>query len=200
MDLVVLLQISIAAVFINNIVLSAFLGLCPFFGVSKKLGSAVGMSLAVVFVMTLATLFTWCADRLVLAPHDLLYLRTIVFILVIAALVQLVEITLRAVAPVLHAALGIYLPLMTTNCAVLGVAMLCTQSNPYTGGPYSLLEALVNALASGAGFTMALVLMAGIRDRLELADVPRALRGLPISFIVAGLMALAFLGFAGFRI
>ncbi|MBD3241292.1 MAG: RnfABCDGE type electron transport complex subunit A [Chitinivibrionales bacterium] len=200
MDFAVLIQLTIAAIFINNFVLSRFLGLCPFFGVSKKLSSAVGMGLAVIFVMTVATLFTWAIQRFVLEPLDVTFLQTIVFILVIASLVQLVEMTLQKFVPALYVALGIYLPLITTNCAILGVAIINTQANTYTGGTFSLIEALVNAMMSGVGFTLALVLMAGIREKLELARVPKPLEGLPIAFVTAGLMALAFLGFSGFSL
>jgi Na+-translocating ferredoxin:NAD+ oxidoreductase subunit A len=198
MDFAVLLQITIGAIFINNFVLARFLGLCPFFGVSKRLSSAIGMGIAVIFVMTVATLFTWGIYRFVLVPFDVTYLRTIVFILVIASLVQLVEMTLQKFMPSLYEALGIFLPLITTNCAILGVAIINAGMNTYTGGQYSLLEAVVNAMMSGVGFTLALVLMAGIRERLELARVPKPLEGLPIAFMSAGLIALAFLGFAGF--
>ncbi len=198
MDFAILLQITVGAIFINNFVLARFLGLCPFFGVSKRLSSAIGMGIAVIFVMTVATLFTWGIQRFVLVPHDVPYLRTIVFILVIASLVQLVEMTLQKFMPALYEALGIFLPLITTNCAIMGVAIINTEVNPYTGATFSLLEAVVNAMMSGVGFTLALVLMAGIRERLELARVPKPLEGLPVAFVSAGLIALAFLGFAGF--
>lgn len=200
MDIAVLIQITIGAIFINNFVLAKFLGLCPFFGVSKKLSSAVGMGIAVIFVMTVATLFTFVIQDLVLTRYDVAYLQTIVFILVIASLVQLVEMTLRKFIPTLYEALGIFLPLITTNCAILGVAILNTDINPFTGEAYTLVEALVNALMSGVGFTLALVLMAGIREKLEVARVPKPLEGLPIAFITAGLMAMAFLGFSGFSL
>lgn len=200
MNLIALIQISIAAILVNNFVLSRFLGLCPFFGVSKKISSAIGMGMAVTFVMSVASLFTWMIYRLVLEPADMTYLRTITFILIIAGLVQLVEMALQKFSPVLYESLGIYLPLITTNCAILGVAVINTQTNPFTGQPFNLVECLVNGIASGIGFTLALVLMAGIREKLELARVPKALEGLPIAFVTAGLMALAFLGFSGLSI
>ncbi len=198
MEPAVLLQIAIGAILINNFILSRFLGLCPFFGVSKKLSSAIGMGLAVIFVMSVATLFTWSIQKWVLSPYEVEYLRTIVFILVIASLVQLVEMALQKYVPALYEALGIYLPLITTNCAILGVAIINTEVNPYTGVGYTMVESVVNAAASGVGFTLALVLMAGIRERLEFARIPKPLEGLPIAFVGAGLMALAFLGFSGF--
>jgi Na+-translocating ferredoxin:NAD+ oxidoreductase subunit A len=198
MEPAVLLQIAIGAILINNFILARFLGLCPFFGVSKKLSSAIGMGISVVFVMSVATLFTWSIQKWVLAPFGVDFLRTIVFILVIASLVQLVEMALQKYVPALYEALGIFLPLITTNCAILGVAIINTELNPYTGGAFSLVEAVINAAASGMGFTLALVLMAGIRERLEFARIPKPLEGLPIAFVTAGLMALAFLGFSGF--
>jgi electron transport complex protein RnfA len=192
-----LIGISIGAVLINNFVLSRFLGLCPFFGVSKKLSSAIGMGMAVIFVMAIASSFTWVINSYILVKFGVDYLQTIVFILVIAALVQLVEMALQKYSPALYEALGIYLPLITTNCAVLGVAIINTGINQLTGNPYSFIESLVNGVTSGVGFMLALILMAGIREKLELANVPKAMEGLPITFITAGLMALAFLGFAG---
>ena len=198
MDLLIsLVQISIGAILINNFVLSRFLGLCPFFGVSKKLSSALGMGMAVVFVMTTASMFTWIIYTKILMPLSIEYMQTIVFILVIASLVQLVEMVLQKFSPVLYDSLGIFLPLITTNCAILGVAILNSGINPYTGDYFTFLEAIVNGVMSGAGFTLALVLMAGIREKLDLADIPKALDGLPIAFISAGLMAIAFLGFSG---
>ncbi|HEX2956271.1 MAG TPA: RnfABCDGE type electron transport complex subunit A [Chitinispirillaceae bacterium] len=192
-----LIGISIGAVLINNFVLSRFIGLCPFFGVSKKLSSATGMGMAVIFVMALASSFTWLINTYILLPYHVQYLQTIVFILVIAALVQLVEMALQKYSPSLYEALGIYLPLITTNCAVLGVALINTGINQYTGAPFTFIECFVNGVMSGVGFMFALILMAGIRERLDLANVPELLDGLPIVFITAGLMALAFLGFAG---
>jgi electron transport complex protein RnfA len=192
-----IVQISIASVLIQNFVLARFLGLCPFFGVSKKLSSATGMGLAVVFVMTISTMFTWWIDTSLLKAFEVEYLRTIVFVLVIASLVQLLELFLQKFSPSLYESLGIYLPLMATNCAIVGVTFINSGVNQYTGLPYTFAESLTDGIASGAGFTLALVLMAGIRERLDLSDTPKSLEGLPIAFIAAGLMALAFLGFSG---
>src|SRR5690554_6458198 len=192
-----LIGISVSAIFISNFVLSRFLGLCPFLGVSKKISSAVGMGMAVIFVMVIASGFTWIINRFVLVRFDVEFLRTIVFILVIAALVQLVEMALQKYSPALYEALGIFLPLITTNCAVLGVALINTGINPITGLQFTFFETIVNGTMSGVGFMLALVLMAGLREKLELSNTPEILEGLPISFITAGLMALAFLGFAG---
>jgi len=197
MEFMTLIQISIGAILIQNFVLSRFLGLCPFFGVSKKISSALGMGMAVIFVMTVASMFTWIIYRYILVPQEVTYLRTIVFILVIASLVQLVEMALQKFSPALYDSLGIFLPLITTNCAILGVAILNIQKNPFTGNDFTFIEAIVNGISSGIGFTLALVLMAGVREKLELARVPKAFEGLPIAFIAAGLMALAFLGFSG---
>jgi electron transport complex protein RnfA len=184
-------SIIIGAIFVNNFILSRFLGLCPFFGVSKKTKAALGMGIAVMFVMSLASIATWLINNLVLIPLQIQYLQIIAFILVIATLVQFVEIFLKKVNPILYKALGIYLPLITTNCAVLGVAFLNVQEG------YNFLFALVFGISAGAGFTLALLLMSGIRERLELSNVPKAFEGLPIAFIVAGLMSLAFLAFSG---
>lgn len=192
-----LIQISVGSIFINNFVLARFLGLCPFFGVSKKLSSASGMGMAVIFVMTLASSITWIIYHYMLEPYHLEYLRTILFILVIAGLVQLVEMALQKYSPTLYEALGIFLPLITTNCAVLGAAILNTEINQVTGLPFTFIESVWNGIMSGIGFSLALILMAGLREKLEFAPVPRSLEGLPIAFITAGLMALAFLGFAG---
>lgn len=192
MNIASLVQISIAAILINNFVLSRFLGLCPFMGVSKKLSSAIGMGMAVIFVMTVASMFSWIIYNYILVPYNVTYLYTIVFILVIASLVQLVEMILQKFSPALYEALGIFLPLITTNCAILGVAVLNTITEDY-----NFIESLVNGVTSGIGFTLALVLMAGIREKLELANIPKPLEGLPIAFIAAGLMAIAFLGFSG---
>lgn len=186
-----MMTIIIGAIFINNFVLSRFLGICPFMGVSKQLDSAVGMGAAVVFVMALATLGCWGVYHLLLVPLGIGYLKTIAFIIIIAALVQLVEMILLKFSPTLYQALGIYLPLITTNCAILGVAVLNIDQK------YSLGYSLINAVAAGIGFTLALVLMAGIRERLEQAPIPPALKGLPIAFLMAGAMSIAFLGFAG---
>lgn len=186
-----MMAIIIGAIFINNFVLSRFLGICPFMGVSKQIDSAVGMGAAVVFVMALATLGSWAVYHLLLVPLGIGYLRTIAFIIIIAALVQLVEMILQKFSPSLYQALGIYLPLITTNCAILGVAVLNIDEK------YGLGYSLIHAVAAGIGFTLALVLMAGLRERMEQAPVPPALRGLPIAFLMAGAMSIAFLGFAG---
>ena len=183
--------ILIAGIFTDNLILSRFLGICPFLGVSKKLSTAVGMSLAVIVVMLLATLVTYPLYAWVLVPLGLDYLQTILFILIIAALVQLLEIILRKHVPPLYEALGIYLPLITTNCAVLGVTIL-----HFTSG-YNYFEALINALAGGTGFLVAMVMFAGVRARLESCDVPKALQGLPITLIAAALMSMSFMGFTG---
>ena len=193
----ILLQISIGAIFIQNFILSRFLGLCTFMGVSKKLTTAMGMGMAVMFVMTISSMFTWSINRFILEPMHLQYLQTIIFILVIASLVQLVEMILRKNSPILYDSLGVFLPLITTNCAILGVAVLLTGNNPITGSSYSFIHGTWFGLMSGVGFTLALVLMAGVREKLEFANIPEPLKGLPIAFITAGLMAIAFLGFAG---
>jgi electron transport complex protein RnfA len=191
MDLGRLLSIAIAAVLINNVVLNRFLGLCPFLGVSKQLDAAVGMGFAVIFVMTMASIVTFGIFHYILAPFGIEYMRTIAFILVIATLVQFVEMVIEKSSPGLHRSLGIYLPLITTNCAVLGVAVLNVESS------YTFIETVVHGFSAGLGFTIALLLMAGIRERLDLADIPNSLKGVPIAFIVAGLMAIAFQGFSG---
>lgn len=188
------LSIIITAIFVNNIVFAQFLGICPFMGVSKKLSSAVGMGMAVTFVMTLATCVTWLLQQHVLVPAGLTFMQTIVFILVIAALVQLLEIIIKKVAPALYTALGVFLPLITTNCAVLGVAILVTQKG------FDLGESVVYAAATAAGFTLALVMFAGIREQLAMVEVPRPMRGSPIALLCAGLLAMAFMGFAGISI
>ncbi len=190
-DLGKMMAIIIASIFVNNFVLARFLGICPFLGVSKQLDSAIGMGAAVIFVMTLATLGSWVAYNLLLVPMGLTYLSTIAFILIIASLVQLVEMILQKFSPALYSALGIFLPLITTNCAILGVAVLNIDEK------YSLGYSLINAIAAGIGFTLALILMAGLRQRLEMADVPPAMKGKPVAFLVAGIMSIAFLGFAG---
>jgi len=189
-----LFPIVIGTIFINNFVLSRFLGLCPFLGVSRNLSSAFGMGMAVIFVMTIASFVTWPIYHLVLVPYDIVYLRTIAFILVIASLVQFVEMVMNKAAPALYQALGIFLPLITTNCAILGVAVLNIDDE------LTLTESLVQGFSAGIGFTLALVLMAGIRERLELGQIPESLRGVPIALVCAGLMSIAFLGFAGFSI
>ena len=192
-----LLQISIGAIFIQNFILSRFLGLCPFMGVSKKISTATGMGMAVMFVMTITSMVTWSINHFILEPQNLQYLQTIVFILVIASLVQIVEMVLRKQSPILYDALGVFLPLITTNCAILGVAVLLTGDSPVTGSAYSFFTATWFGLMSGVGFTLALILMAGVREKLDDDTIPAPLQGLPIAFITAGLMALAFLGFAG---
>lgn len=184
--------IIIAAVFVNNIVLSQFLGICPFLGVSNKVSTSVGMSGAVLFVMTIATLVTYLLYEFILIPMGLDYLRTITFILVIASLVQMVEIILRKVSPALYQALGVFLPLITTNCAVLGVAILALGLEDG-----SLLKAVVFAIANAIGFALAIIVFSSIRERLELADIPEGMKGVPINLLIAGLLSLAFLGFAG---
>ena len=186
-----ILTIVFGAIFINNFVLSRFLGICPFLGVSKKVETSLGMGMAVNFVMGMASLVTWLLEYYVLFRFDLQYLRTIVFILVIAALVQFVELVIRKVSPTLYQALGIFLPLITTNCAVLGVALLNVQLE------YNLLESVVFGVAAALGFTLALVIMAGIRERLELVFIPKAMRGVPIALIIAGILSIAFMGFQG---
>jgi len=185
------LIIIIATVFVNNIVLAQFLGICPFLGVSKKINTAVGMAGAVVFVMTLATIVTFLIDKAILKPFDLGFLQTISFILVIAALVQMVEIMLKKLSPSLYQALGIFLPLITTNCAVLGVAILTIQKD------LNLIQGIVYAIGNAIGFGLALVLFAGIREHIELMVVPKGMRGVPIALVVAGILSLAFMGFAG---
>ena len=189
-----LLAISLGAILSNNFIFSQFLGICPFLGVSKKLDQAAGMSVAVIFVMLLATAVTYPIQFFVLNPNGLGYLQTIVFILVIAALVQLVEIILKKYIPALHASLGVYLPLITTNCAVLGVALLNIQEG------YNFIESVVYGITGGAGFLLAIVLFASIRERLEFSDPPKAFQGFPIALVTAGLMALSFMGFQGLQI
>lgn len=191
-----LVAVFLAAILTENYILSKFLGICPFLGVSKKLGTAVGMSLAVTAVMLIATAVTFPLYTLVLIPLNLAYLQTIVFILVIAALVQLVEIVLKKYIPTLYRALGIYLPLITTNCAVLGITLLVLEKSAASAS-YTFLHAMVNALGTGAGYLVAMVLFAGIRERLEDADIPKSLKGLPITLIAAALVALSFVGFGG---
>jgi len=186
-----IIAIIIGMIFVNNFILTKFLGLCPFFGVSKKTENALGMGLAVIFVMTIASLACSLAYDYLLVPLRLEFLNIIVFILVIATLVQIVEIFIKRYSEGLYRSLGIYLPLITTNCAVLGVAFLNLNEN------YNIIESVISGLAAGIGFTLALLLMSGIRERLELMDVPKPFKGLPIAFITASLMSLAFLGFAG---
>jgi electron transport complex protein RnfA len=199
MEVKILFTILISTIFINNYVLSQMLGLCPFIGVSRKIDSSIGMGLAVIFVMTLASFITFLIYKYILIPYDIIYLRTVSFILVIASLVQLVEMTIEKISPALYEALGIFLPLIVTNCAVLGVAVLNVNSG-FMNADMGLLKSVVQGLGAGLGFTLALLLMAGIRERLELARVPKNLQGLPITFVTAGLLALAFLGFSGMKI
>lgn len=184
-------MIFIAAIFVNNIVLSQFLGICPFLGVSKKISTALGMGFAVMFVMTISAIATHLIYYQLLVPNRLTFMITVVFILVIAALVQMVEIILHKTSPLLYQALGIFLPLITTNCAVLGVAILAIQKD------FSLLSAVCYSLANAMGFTLAIVLFAGIRERLSAAPIPKALQGVPIALITATLLSMAFMGFSG---
>jgi electron transport complex protein RnfA len=186
-----LLLILLSVVLVNNFVLSRFLGICPFLGVSKKVETATGMSLAVTFVMGLASVMTWLVNTFILIPLEIEYMQTIAFILVIAGLVQFVEMVIKKTSPTLYQALGVYLPLITTNCAVLGVAILNIQSN------FNLIETLVNGVGGGLSFTLAIVLFAGVRERLETAPIPKALDGFPIAMIAASLFSIAFLGFQG---
>ncbi len=186
------IMIFISAIFVNNIVLAKFLGICPFLGVSKKTSTAVGMTGAVVFVITIATMVTWLLQKYILEKFQLEFLQTVTFILVIAALVQMVEIILKKVSPSLYQALGIFLPLITTNCAVLGVALLSAQNKAY-----GLLETTVFAFSTALGFGLALIIFSGIRERLDYSDIPEGMKGAPIALLVAGILALAFMGFAG---
>jgi len=183
--------IFISAIFVNNIVLAQFLGICPFLGVSKKISTGIGMTGAVTFVMVIATIVTYLLQKYVLDVFNVGYLQTISFILVIAALVQLVEIILKKVSPPLYQALGVFLPLITTNCAILGVAIMTIQKN------YDLLESVAFSTATAIGFGLALIIFAGIREQLELVDLPKGMKGTPIALLVAGILALAFMGFAG---
>ncbi len=192
MDYIVrLVLIAITAALVNNFVLVRFLGICPFLGVSQKIKSAVGMGMAVSFVMGMASALTWMVQKWVLEPLAIGFMQTIAFILVIAALVQFVEMVLKKTNPALYRALGVYLPLITTNCAVLGVAILNIESS------YDLLESVVSGVFGGVGFTIAIILMAGIREKLENAQIPDSMKGFPITLVAAGLMAIAFMGFAG---
>ena len=196
MNIQQLVAVFLAAILTENYVLSKFLGICPFLGVSKKLNTAVGMSVAVTFVMVLSTAVTYPIYENLLVPNHLDYLQTILFILVIAGLVQLVEIILKKYMPPLYNSLGIYLPLITTNCAVLGVTMLVIEKGA-ADPTFGYVQALVNAFGSGIGFLVAMVLFAGVRERLELCDIPKSLRGLPITLVAASLVAVSFLGFSG---
>lgn len=187
----IMLSILLTGILTENFILAKFLGICPFLGVSKKLNTAVGMSAAVIFVMLLATAVTYPINAKLLVPNDLEYLQTIVFILVIAALVQLVEIVLKKYIPALYNALGIYLPLITTNCAVLGVVLINVENN------YNFGQSMMRSLGGGLGFMLAMVMFAGVRERLESCDVPKFLQGLPITLIAASLTSVSFLGFSG---
>ena len=192
--------ILISAIFVNNIVLAQFLGICPFLGVSKQVNTAIGMSLAVTFVMALSTCVTWILQKGVLEPLNIEYMQTVTFILVIAGLVQMVEIILKKISPALYQSLGIFLPLITTNCAVLGVALMVVQKQFTFGGEAKMLnlgESVVFAVASAIGFGLAITLFAAIREQLEFSNVPKPFRGIPIALITAGIMALAFMGFSG---
>ena len=183
--------IIIGAILVNNVVLAQFLGICPFLGVSSKVETSLGMGAAGTFVMSLTAVVAWCIQTYVLVPLHIEYMQTIVFILVIAALVQMVEIILKKISPALYQALGIFLPLITTNCAVLGIAILMIQKE------FSLLQSVVFSAATAIGFALAMVLFAGIRERLEFEDVPEAMKGTPIALVTAALLAMAFLGFSG---
>ena len=189
-----LLAITLGAILANNFIFSQFLGICPFLGVSKKVDTAVGMGFAVIFVMGLASAITWAVNRFILIPFDLGYMQTVAFILVIASLVQFIEMFLQKAVPSLYTALGVYLPLITTNCAVLGVALLNVQNN------YGFISSVVYGITGGVGFLVAIVLFASIRERLVFADYPKSFEGFPIALVTAGLMALAFMGFSGLKI
>ncbi|HOF15442.1 MAG TPA: RnfABCDGE type electron transport complex subunit A [Bacteroidales bacterium] len=182
----------IGAVLVNNIILAQFLGICPFLGVSNKISTAVGMGAAVVFVMTLSTMVTSIINVYLLIPFNILFLQTIVFILVIAALVQMVEIILKKISPPLYQALGIFLPLITTNCAVLGVAILVTQKFPT-----SIFDSVIYTISIAVGFTLAIVIFAGLREQMDTVNIPKGMKGVPIALITAGILSLAFMGFAG---
>ena len=188
-----LIIIAIGSAFINNVVLSQFLGICPFLGVSRKINTAAGMGSAVIFVITLASFVTGLIYKFLLLPFDIAYLQTIVFILVIAALVQFVEMFLKKAMKGLYQALGVYLPLITTNCAVLGVALTNVQKD------YTILEGVVNGFATAVGFFVAIVILAGLREKIEYNDIPRSFRGMPIVLLTACLMAIAFFGFSGLK-
>ena len=189
-----LLAITLSAILANNFIFSQFLGICPFLGVSKKVDTAVGMGIAVTFVMGLASAITWAVQEFILNPFELGYMQTVAFILVIASLVQFIEMFLQKAMPALYTALGVYLPLITTNCAVLGVAILNINSN------YNFIESVVYGITGGLGFLLAIVLFASIRERLVFADYPKSFEGFPIALVTAGLMALAFMGFSGLKV
>ena len=190
-----LVAISLTAIFVQNFVLVKFLGICPFIGVSKKVDTALGMGMAVTFVMTLASIMTYFCQKFILVPLHIEFMQTIAFIVIIASLVQFVEMFLQKSIPSLYSSLGIYLPLITTNCAVLGVTLLNMQQEP----AYGLIECIINGFASGLGFLLAIVLFAGVRERLQFSNIPKAFQGFPIALISASLMALAFLGFSGMQ-
>ena len=192
--LINIFSIALGAILANNFIFSQFLGICPFLGVSKKLDTALGMGVAVTFVMGLASAITWLVNTFILVPLNLGYMQTVAFILVIASLVQFIEMFLQKAMPTLYTALGVYLPLITTNCAVLGVALLNIQNN------YNFIESVVYGITGGLGFLLAIVLFASIRERLVFAEYPKAFEGFPIALITAGLMALAFMGFSGLKI
>ena len=191
-----ILSIMISCIFVENFVLVKFYGICPFLGVSKKMGSSVGMGLAVIFVMTISSMITHAVDIFLLIPFEITYLRTIAFILVIAALVQVVEMFLHKFVPALYSSLGIYLPLITTNCAVLGSALVISQK----GSEFGFIEAVLYGAFSGVGFMMALIIFSSVRERLEFTPCPKAFEGLPRTLIAAGLVAMAFMGFSGLKI
>ena len=194
MEIFKLLSITLGAILANNFIFSQFLGCCPFLGVSKKVDTAVGMGVAVTFVMGLASAVCFVVNRFILVPLDLAYMQTVAFILVIASLVQFIEMFLQKSMPSLYTALGVYLPLITTNCAVLGVVLLNVQNN------YNFIESVVYGVTGGLGFLLAIVLFASIRERLVFADYPKAFEGFPIALVTAGLMALAFMGFSGLKV
>ena len=194
MDFTKLLEITLSAILINNFIFSQFLGICPFMGVSKKMDTAAGMGMAVIFVMGLAAAMSWLINEFILMPLELGYLQTLAYILVIAALVQFVEMFLKKGMPSLYSALGIYLPLITTNCAVLGAVLINTQNH------YNFIESLVYGVTGGIGFLIAIVLFASIREKLRFAEYPKSFEGFPIALVTAGLLALAFMGFSGMKI
>lgn len=194
MDFGKLLTIIVGSIFINNFIFAKFLGICPFMGVSKKVDSSIGMGMAVTFVITLASGVTWVIYHYILTPFNLQYLQTIAFILIIASLVQFVEMAIQKTSPGLYKALGVFLPLITTNCAVLGVALLNIQQE------LNFIETILTGFFVAIGFTLALVMLAGIRERLEFAEIPKPFQGVPIAFICAGLLAMAFMGFSGMKI
>ncbi|MPM87706.1 Electron transport complex subunit RsxA [bioreactor metagenome] len=194
MNLTSLFTIALGAILVNNFIFAQFLGICPFMGVSKKVDTAAGMGMAVIFVMGVASIFAWAVNEFLLVPLHLEFMQTIAYILVIASLVQFVEMFLQKAMPSLYSALGIYLPLITTNCAVLGVALLNTQNG------YNFIESVVYGITGGVGFLIAIVLFASVRERMEFSDCPKSFEGFPIALVAAGLIALAFMGFTGLKI